>query len=221
MSASLVQHKHAENVGAASLSVTLDTAPSPGHLLVAFVSATANVTSPVHPWGNTPDVSVSATSFCWITSKIAVVGESSTITFSNGLTRGLTIDVYEFAPTPGRTWVGVDKTASNSSGSAITLTVGPTAAQTEIDDAAVAGISLVSSAGSLGTLSDGYTVATGTTSAARGWSGYKTLSGTGTTQSTGNWTTLRAPSAALATYKQTGTATVPAHAAFLSLLKHG
>jgi hypothetical protein len=213
MTASLRQVKHAETVSANNISVVLDSVPVAGNLLVAVVNATANVTTPVHPWSGTPDVSGGATnSQTWITSKIAGASESTTVSFSNGLTRGLTIDVYEFAATPGRTWLGLDKSATSVGSLVSTLAIGPTAAQAEIDDVAVAGCSLGGTAGTgvVGTLSDGYTVPAATTSAARGWSGHKLLPDNSATQTTGNWVTARNAAGSLATYKQTGTPTPPA-----------
>jgi hypothetical protein len=213
VTATLVQQKHAETVSANNISVVLDATPTPGNLLVAVVNATANVTTPVHPWSGTPDVSGgAANSLSWITSKIAGASESTTVSFSNGLTRGLTIDVYEFAATPGRTWLGLDKSASNVGSLVSTITVGPTATQTESDDVGVAGCSLGGTAGTgvVGSMDNGYSVPTATTSAARGWSGYKLLPTSAATQTTGTWVTARNAAATLATYKQTGTPTPPA-----------
>lgn len=218
----LRQQKQFESTSTLSSTVTLDSTPIAGNLLVAVYTATSNVATPVHPWSGTPDVALgTTTSFLWISSKIAGSSESATVTFSNTLSRGMTMTVYEVAPTTGRTWVaGVDKTITNTSTLSSNLAIGPTAAQSDAENFAVAGVSLLSSAGAIGVFDSGYTGSPTQTTAARGWAAYKILSTTDPTSSTATWSTARANVGAIATYKQTGTAIPPTHAAFLSLLKN-
>jgi len=211
----LVQSGTANTAGGAatSVSVTLGAAPTPGNLLVAVLNLAANTVSAT-PWGATADATsiLAATLRTVIYSKIAGASESATISAtlsSSATTHRLT--VYEFAPTAGLAWQGIDKLATNQDAGATvtTLSTGTTAATTATDGVAVAGFSFNGAFTGL-TLTNGYTSLLNGNSV----TGHLVLTATGTQETTASWTTARRVSAAVAAYKQG----VGSSAAFLSLL---
>lgn len=217
----VVQAKRGGILTNTSLSVTLDTAPTQGNLVVALVSVSGTITNPVYPLGATePDATATDTGIAYAFHKTAGANESATVTFSSDTARTMTLSVIEVAPTGGKSWNGLDKTATAVGPSGTSLAVGPTAAQAEADNFAAV---MMVPAGTIGTTApsytNGYTAITGTDRSA---SGYKVLSDAAATSTTISWVTARTTAAVLATYKQTGGATPPpatgSTAAFLTLI---
>jgi hypothetical protein len=211
---------HNDVLNGLSISATLGSAITPGNLLVAVITSHGPLTSPVYPLSGTPDITGSQTAFVAIVSKVAGVGESTTITASASIVRNWGLTVYEVAPDSGRTWLGLDKTASAGANAATSLAVGPTTAQAEVDDFAACGFGFsLASAASSHALTSGYTVDTAASGNTRGFAGRKLLTGSSAaTSSTGSWTTSVNAAAALATYKQSAPPVAASGAGFLGLL---
>lgn len=199
-----VQGKWAQALSSTSVSVTLDSTPVEGNLLIAVVTSNSGIGSnPVHPWGlSGADVIGGTGPVAHIYSKIAGPSESTTVTHSSGTVRNYSISVIEVAPTSGRTWAGLDVSAVNTGTSVSSLALGPTGTQADTDDIAVSGIGLNGAPATVPAWNSSYTTVGSPTTDARGFMGYKILSSTAATSTTGSWTTARNAAGALATYKQ-------------------
>lgn len=213
----LVQKKHNDTVNVGSISVTLDNPITPGNLLVASVTVHAAWTSPTHPWGlAAPDLQRIQTAVASLFSKVAGVGESTTISCSSTIVRNWGITVYEVAPGAGRTWIGLDKTSVAGANSAQSLASGATPAQAEEDNFAVLALALnqgvtVASQG----VTNGYAIDTAASGSTRGFAATKFLSDASATSLTSSWTLASNAASALGTYRATP---APKSAAFLAFL---
>lgn len=209
---SVVQAKCARSTAlVTSMSVTLNSAPTSGNLLVAVLTTSVAITSPVYPWGATPDFAHGTGRAVRILSKIAGPSESATVTFSNGSSNRITLSVIEVAPTVGGSTWAPDASATVTQASSVTsLAIGPTGSTTSADQVAVAGICLVNTGGSTPAWSNSYTLAPGADTSATGFAGYRLLPTATTTTTTGSWTTARDCVGLIATYKQTPAASIPA-----------
>lgn len=203
-------------LASASVSVTLGATPTQGNLLVGVLMLASNTVSAT-PWGATADSTsiIAALLRTVIYSKVAGAGESATVsaTLSASATTHR-LNVYEFSPTAGLTWAGLDKQNINQDAGVTvsTLSSGTTAATTSADGVAVAGFAMNSTFTGL-TLSNGYTALTN----GNGATGHLILTATGTQETTASWTTARRVGSAIATYKQAAAA-VNTGAGFLSIL---
>lgn len=203
-------------LAASSVSVTLGATPTQGNLLVAVLNLAATTVSAT-PWGATADSTsiLAATLRTVIYSKTATAGESATVsaTLSASATTHR-LSVYEFSPTSGLVWAGLDKQATNTdAGTTVaTLSSGTTAATTSTDGVAVAGFSFNGTFTGL-TLTNGYTSLLN----GNATTGHLILTATGAQETTASWTTARRVSAAIAAYKQSA-AGAGSGAGFLSIL---
>jgi len=203
-----VQASWVQVASSLTVSLTLDSDPTPGHLLLAVVTSSGSITGPVSPWGSQPDVTAANGAVVYVYSRIAQSGDSRTIEFTATTARSFGLGVVEVAPGTGRSWRSFDQSSSGSGTLVATQATGSTPAQRQDDNFAVAGIAVSGTTGSTPTLSDSYTLLTGADANSRGFAGYKVLADTSATQTTGSWTTLRNSAGLVATYRQQNAAAV-------------
>lgn len=221
---SLVQAKRAQTTNGSGLSITLDTPPTAGNLLIAVVQTNNTLVTPTYPFDNTAaDLSVGGVIIVRISSKIAGVGESSTISFTSGANRVLGLNVMEVAPTSGVPWTSgrVDKTATKTGGSTTTsLTAGPTAALSRTDDFAVFGVMTNNGFGSIPSWTSFTMINAGTavTSASLSAAAYSVRSDASPITETVSWTSNNSTSGALVTYTPGAGSQANTGAGFLTLL---
>lgn len=201
----VVQVKHNGVLNGTSVSVTLDSTPTAGNLLVGILTAHNTVVGPTYPWGlAAPLVSNGSGESTHVFAKIAGAGESTTVSFSATTARYFGLTVIEVSPTAGRSWLGLDKSALAAHAALVTSqAVGPTAAQEEADDFAVVG---TATGAGLGTTSvawtNSYTAVPPLSASSRGFAGYKVLGSAAATDTTGSWTSAVDAASLLATFKQ-------------------
>lgn len=199
---SLVQSGSANNLAGATatISVTLPAPPTPGNLLVAVLGAgAANPTAT--PWGVAVDASsiITASIRQFVYSKVAGASEPATVSATLASQNTHRLTVYEFAPTAGKSWTGLDAQAvAQDAGVTVTaLTSGTTPPTTAVDGVAVAAFTMNSTVAGFA-LTNGYAPVTN----GNGGSGHLVLTAPGAQETTASWTTARRVAGAIAAYKQ-------------------
>jgi hypothetical protein len=129
-----VQQKGGNNTSGTTLTVTYDTPPTQGNLLIATASGDTFLTMGSAGWTLATSIESFEGTYEWW--KIAGAGESSSVLINGAVADSIEAILFEYSGNVAAS--PVDKTATNTPSSTTTPTTGTTAATTQADELALA-----------------------------------------------------------------------------------